>query len=229
MKKKTLIMSLVLALALIAGTFSTVFAAFPENGIETVQKITNEVTAEKFCYNFADEVATGGYGLVDTAGVKAFVDNKADVVILDTMPEGWWKQHHVPGAINSQAGDWGQGVPKKSFEEFDKDQQAALLEKVTNAVGTKKVTKYKNKKTKKLITSAKYKKLSKANKKKYKKVSVTEVNKDKTVVVYCGFVGCARSHQAAMFLVKKGFKNVYRYAGGISAWVDAGYDVEVTE
>ena len=57
MKKKTLIMSLVLALALIVGTFSTVFAAYPENGIETVQKITNEVTAEKFCYNFADEVA----------------------------------------------------------------------------------------------------------------------------------------------------------------------------
>ena len=229
MKKRTLIMSLVLSLALIAGSMMTAFAAYPENGIETVQKITNEVTAEKFCYNFVDEVATGGYGLVDTEQLKAIVDAKEDVVIVDTMPEGWWKQHHVPGAINAVAGDWGQGVPKKSFEEFDEAEQKALLEKVKKAVGTKSVTKYKNKKTKKVITKAKYKKLSKKNKKNYKKVTVKQVNKDKTVIVYCGFVGCARSHQAGMFLVKEGFKNVYRYAGGISAWVDAGYDVEAAQ
>ncbi len=51
-------------------------------------------------------------------------------------------------------------------------------------------------------------------KKKGKKV----VNKKKTVVVYCGFVGCKRSHEGAKYLASKGFKNVYRYAGGISAW-----------
>lgn len=29
-----------------------------------------------------------------------------------------------------------------------------------------------------------------------------------------------------MYLVSQGYTNVYRYAGGISAWVDADYDIE---
>jgi rhodanese-related sulfurtransferase len=32
-----------------------------------------------------------------------------------------------------------------------------------------------------------------------------------------------------MYLKKKGYKNVYRYAGGISAWVDANYPIEGTD
>ena len=82
---------------------------------------------------------------------------------------------------------------------------------------TKKVKVYYNKKKKKWQT----KKIKGA---KTKKVKV--VNKDKKIVVYCGFVKCQRSHQGAMFLVKQGFKNVYRYPGGISAWVDANNNVE---
>ena len=57
---------------------------------------------------------------------------------------------------------------------------------------------------------AEAKKISKKN---WKKVPV---------VTYCGFVKCGRSHTGAAVLKKAGFKNVYRYTGGISAWVD-GY------
>jgi rhodanese-related sulfurtransferase len=50
-------------------------------------------------------------------------------------------------------------------------------------------------------------------------------NKDKVVVIYCGFVKCTRSHNGAAWAVKLGYKNVYRYSGGIFAWKGAGYPV----
>ncbi len=49
---------------------------------------------------------------------------------------------------------------------------------------------------------------------------------DRLIVVYCGFVKCARSHNAAVFARKLGYTNVKRYAGGINAWRGAGLDVE---
>ena len=51
-------------------------------------------------------------------------------------------------------------------------------------------------------------------------------NKDRVIVFYCGFVKCTRSHNAAMWAVKLGYKNVYRQPGGIKAWREAEYPVE---
>jgi len=51
-------------------------------------------------------------------------------------------------------------------------------------------------------------------------------DKDKPIVVYCGFVKCTRSHNGAAWAVKLGYKNVYRYSGGIFAWKGAKYPVE---
>ena len=51
-------------------------------------------------------------------------------------------------------------------------------------------------------------------------------NKEKLVVIYCGFVKCTRSHNGAAWAVKLGYKNVYRYPGGIFAWKGAKYPVE---
>jgi thiosulfate/3-mercaptopyruvate sulfurtransferase len=50
-------------------------------------------------------------------------------------------------------------------------------------------------------------------------------DKDKTLVFYCGFVKCTRSHNGAMWAEKLGYKNVYRYPGGIKAWMEADYPV----
>ena len=50
--------------------------------------------------------------------------------------------------------------------------------------------------------------------------------KDKLIVVYCGFVKCTRSHNGAMWAVKLGYKNVLRFPGGIFAWQGAGYPTE---
>ena len=242
MKKRTVIMSLVLSLAMILGTFSTVFAAtgpateatkqaIDASGIRCTIKITDELSGENMAIKFAEDVAIGKYGLANTDEVKALKEQGA--VILDTMPDTektpWFSGRHIPGAINAQAGDRWTEDEKGSFEVFSAEQRTALYDKVKAAVGTKQVTKYKNKKTKKLISTTAYKKLSKKNKKKYTKVKVNVINKDKPVVVYCGFVGCRRSHQAARFLVTKGLKNVYRYPGGITAWVDGGNDIEGTD
>ena len=48
---------------------------------------------------------------------------------------------------------------------------------------------------------------------------------DRPIVVYCGFVKCARSHNAAIFAKELGYTNVQRYAGGIYAWRGTGLPV----
>ncbi|ACL05699.1 rhodanese-like domain-containing protein [Desulfatibacillum aliphaticivorans] len=54
-------------------------------------------------------------------------------------------------------------------------------------------------------------------------------DKDKTIVIYCGFVKCTRSHNGAAWAEKMGYKNVYRYSGGIFAWKGADYEVGKVE
>lgn len=57
-------------------------------------------------------------------------------------------------------------------------------------------------------------------------IQLLGTDKDKPIVVYCGFVGCARSDVGAVIAMEQGFKNVYRVSGGIIAWQEAGYTVE---
>lgn len=51
-------------------------------------------------------------------------------------------------------------------------------------------------------------------------------DKQKVIVVYCGFVKCTRSHNGAVWAKKLGYQNVYRHPGGIFAWKGAGYKSE---
>ena len=51
-------------------------------------------------------------------------------------------------------------------------------------------------------------------------------DKTQTIVIYCGFVKCTRSHNGAAWAVKLGYTNVYRYSGGIFAWKGANYPLE---
>ncbi|SMC56438.1 Rhodanese-related sulfurtransferase [Desulfocicer vacuolatum DSM 3385] len=57
-------------------------------------------------------------------------------------------------------------------------------------------------------------------------VNLLGKNKDKILVIYCGFVKCTRSHNGAAWASKLGYKHVYRYTGGIFAWKGAGFSVE---
>lgn len=51
-------------------------------------------------------------------------------------------------------------------------------------------------------------------------------DKEKTIVIYCGFVKCTRSHNGALWAKKLGYKNVFRFSGGIYAWKGAGFDIQ---
>ena len=54
-------------------------------------------------------------------------------------------------------------------------------------------------------------------------------NKDKPIIIYCGFVKCTRSHNGAAWAVKLGYKDVFRYPGGIFAWKGADFPIEKVE
>ena len=51
---------------------------------------------------------------------------------------------------------------------------------------------------------------------------------DDDIIVYCSDVDCVASQFAYRALVENGFKNVRRYAGGLSDWQAAGYPLEGT-
>ncbi|MCA9874172.1 MAG: rhodanese-like domain-containing protein [Anaerolineales bacterium] len=46
---------------------------------------------------------------------------------------------------------------------------------------------------------------------------------DEEVVVYCSNPKCPASMQAYYYLESKGFRRLYRFAGGLAAWEQAGY------
>ncbi|MFC1822785.1 rhodanese-like domain-containing protein [Thermodesulfobacteriota bacterium] len=51
-------------------------------------------------------------------------------------------------------------------------------------------------------------------------------NKNRMIIMYCGFVKCTRSHNGAMWAKKMGCNRVYRFSGGIYAWKGAKYETE---
>jgi thiosulfate/3-mercaptopyruvate sulfurtransferase len=51
-------------------------------------------------------------------------------------------------------------------------------------------------------------------------------DKEKQIIVYCGFVKCTRSHNGAVWARKLGYTNVYRQPGGIFAWKGEGFETE---
>lgn len=220
MKKKTLL-TLALSLALVFGAFQAAFAGF---GITGTAPDGNELAIETAAIKMMDDTAIGGYALVSTEELKGMLSQ--NYLIIDTMPAGSFAAHRVVGAINIECGDDGPNG------EFTAAQQKALIAAAKKYSGTKDVKYYWNSKSKKWVTKKPAKKYWKACSKKSDKnygkktKTVKKAVKDKPIVVYCGFVKCRRSHSAAAYLVSQGYTQVYRYPGGISAWGDAGYEIE---
>ena len=188
--KKSTILSIVLALALCIGAATTAFAAggyiVPlrtakvdaegQNVMNGTEFITDETVVEDAAIALVRDRREGHYALWDVDKVKEKIDNKADIVIIDTMPADFYNgKGHIPTAKNAE-------TPLKG-DEFTKAQKKALLK----AAGK---------------------------------------DKSKTIVVYCGFVKCTRSHVAAKYLKDKGYEHVVRIPGGSAAWEDAGFTFE---
>jgi rhodanese-related sulfurtransferase len=145
-------------------------------------KFEKEVEKEIGAVKLVREIQRGGYDVVTTEELKAWIDSGKDMLIVDTMPyDASYKKMHVPGAVQflfpiPEMTDW-------DARETGGKSKRAFMELLGN-------------------------------------------DKNKTIVVYCGFVKCTRSHNGAAWAVKLGYKNVYRHPGGIFAWKGAKYPVE---
>jgi len=60
-----------------------------------------ELETEKTAVNLVRETAQGGYQIVTIPELKAWLDQKKDLRLIDTMPyEDSYKKHHLPGALH---------------------------------------------------------------------------------------------------------------------------------
>lgn len=135
-----------------------------------------ELENEKGAMTFSAEVERGGYKVVSTPELKKWMDEKKDLLIIDTMPyEDSYKKNHIPGAKQME-------FPIPEMKSIDDKKKAELVK----LLGT---------------------------------------DKNRLIVFYCGFTKCTRSHNAAMWAVKLGYKNVYRLPGGVKAWKESDYPV----
>ncbi|MEN6318334.1 MAG: rhodanese-like domain-containing protein [Syntrophaceae bacterium] len=62
---------------------------------------SKELETEKSAVTFAREAISGGYGIVTTQELKGWIDQRQNMLIVDTMPyaDSFVKQH-IPGAVN---------------------------------------------------------------------------------------------------------------------------------
>ena len=148
-------------------------------------KFEKEVEKEGGAVKLVREVQRGGYDVVTTEELKAWIDNGKDMVIVDTMPyDASYKKGHVPGALQFL-------FPIPDMNQWDtKETDGKTQDDFLRMLGP---------------------------------------DKDKTIVIYCGFVKCTRSHNGAAWAVKLGYKNVYRYPGGVFAWKGAEFPLETTD
>jgi thiosulfate/3-mercaptopyruvate sulfurtransferase len=138
-----------------------------------------ELPNEKIAVKFQREVERGGYKVVTTQELKSWIDQKKDMLIVDTMPPDNFKKQHIPGAVNFE-------IQRPELTQMSDKMQADL-------------------------------------------VKLLGPDKDRTIVFYCGFTDCERSHNGGMWAIKFGYKNVYRHPGGIMGWLEAGYPVEKSQ
>ena len=59
-----------------------------------------ELETEKTAVSLVKEVQQGGYQIVPTPEMKAWIDQKKEMLIVDTMPyEASYRKNHIPGAV----------------------------------------------------------------------------------------------------------------------------------
>ncbi|HVO66196.1 MAG TPA: rhodanese-like domain-containing protein [Syntrophales bacterium] len=82
---------------------------------------TKELETEKSAVTFAKEMERGGYKIVPTEELKGWLDQKKNMLIVDTMPyEASYKKQHIPGAVNLE-------LPIPEMTKLDDKTKSALL------------------------------------------------------------------------------------------------------
>ena len=161
--------------------FLTVWTVMPALAEDLFEK---EVQKEAEAVKLVRDVQRGDYGIVSTPELKAWMDSRKDMVMVDAMPSDSYSKKHIPGAVQFL-------FPIPDMKAWDvKETGGKTKEDFAKLLGP---------------------------------------DKDKTIVVYCGFVKCTRSHNAAVWAKSLGYKNVYRYPGGIYAWQGAKFQTEAAK
>lgn len=89
--RRRMVMALVFVLAACFICAGTGLAAWGDKELET----------EKVAVTFLKEVQRGNYKIVSTAELKGWLDQKKDMLIVDTMPfEDSFKKQHIPADVN---------------------------------------------------------------------------------------------------------------------------------
>ncbi len=79
-----------------------------------------ELETEKVAVTFYKEVVRGNYKVISTAELKGWIDQKKDILIVDTMPyDDSYKKQHIPGAVNFV-------LPIPEMTQMDEKTKAAL-------------------------------------------------------------------------------------------------------
>lgn len=90
MLKSKIVLVWLVAMAFVLGIAGSSFGAWG----------TQELETEKIAVTFAKEVVRGGYKILATEEMKTWVDQKKDMLVVDTMPyEASYKSKHIPGAV----------------------------------------------------------------------------------------------------------------------------------
>ena len=170
--KSLLVMFFVMGFVVATGTM----------GFAGKNKFEQEYDKEKEAVKLVRDVDSGGYDVVSTDELKAWIGDGKEMILIDTMPyEASYKKIHVPGAQQFL-------FPIPDMNTWDSKETAGKSQEDF--------------------------------------IALLGPDKDKIIVIYCGFVKCTRSHNGATWAKKLGYKNVYRYPGGIFGWKGAGYPVE---
>ena len=93
---------------------------------------TSELDTEKLAVKFAGEVIKGGYKIVTTDELKAWVEKKEPMLVVDTMPlEDSYVKNHIPGAVQFE-------LPVDEMPQMD-DKTKAAFEKTARSGQSAKV------------------------------------------------------------------------------------------
>ena len=96
---------------------------------------SKETENEKLAVQFANQVKKGGYDIVTTEELKAWIDKKEPMLIVDTMPfEDSYKKNHIPTALQIE-------FPVEEMSQLDEAKKADL-EKILGPDKSRKIVFY---------------------------------------------------------------------------------------
>ena len=114
----TLSMVLVISAAVLTGCSGGDGSSSALNSVGTSVD-GNEVAIEQASMKLVDTVQNGGYELIGTEELNAWVTEGKEMIIIDTMPADSYAKGRIPGALNAE-------LPKTGMADVTAEQREAF-------------------------------------------------------------------------------------------------------